>query len=592
MRLFLRCFVSAALLGSASAQLPFDPDEGTSIDWPTGAWGAGNVSRMLAGDFTGDLYRDLVLLEGDDLVLSFGPAVFTWRTHLGTDVDDACVVRNAVQTGFDGLIASDGSGLLRIRIDYSQSNSIVSSAVPNSSSNGWAGAQCLQTLLPASGVPTIVGISADGHSVLRVTNPFGSSPAYGSVASFPSTQVLAVAVVNWDNSGAPDVAVLHDAGLKVYSLAPATVLETYVFAADAGFLVAFKQDGFSKGRLAAVVQPPGVSPELRVFDDDETETDTLGIGSNVIDGAYALAAGDFDGDGSDEIVVAHQDSRFDGPVVFTNLCTSTSGSPCDTFDISNAEVLDLGVSWTTPTPLAKPVLDDLTSDGDLDVAWFQQGDALLRLAENTTKNHTAQFIGIKYSESEVRYDLLDLQGMKRSLFTTFEVPPEPDPEDPPLFAFTPTHILIEEWFEGSEPLELDPVGVLSFIRTYPGPTFQGPVTKDMMLWPIDDLTTGLVHLTIRAIRTESGALVAAGPASTYTIAQGSDAWEYLQTLSFPTSSLTVRSWDLPYFSGSLPNYIDGPFTDQNASEGSGAGKPPRPPPGLDEQEPPKSPIHS
>lgn len=102
MRLLLGCLASALLLGSASAQLPFDPDVGTSIDWPPGAWGADDVTRMLAGDFTGDLYRDLVVLEGDDLILSFGPAVFTWRTLLASGVTDACVVPNAEQAGAAG----------------------------------------------------------------------------------------------------------------------------------------------------------------------------------------------------------------------------------------------------------------------------------------------------------------------------------------------------------------------------------------------------------------------------------------------------------------------------------------------------------
>jgi hypothetical protein len=425
-----------------------------------------------------------------------------------------------------------------------------------------------------------------------------------------SNEILDIAVVNWNGTGAPEVAVLYDEGIKVYNGSP-TPIATIEFDSvdppiptplDGGTLAAFRQDGLAYGRLAAVVEPPSDDPLLCVFDiagypfelyEYDDLSIVIGTTTSVIDGTYALAAGDLDGNNSDEIVVSHVDSSFDGPVVFTNLCTSAGN--CDTFDASSAEVLDLGVSWTTPTPQAKPVLDDLTSDGDLDLAWFQQGDTLLRLAENTTEDHTEQFVGIIPGQSEGRHDSFYNPPLEkaRSLFTAFSGPWLLD-ENP--FAFDPNFILIEEWYEGDYPLELDPVGVEAFSLPYPEQLFQGPVTMDMMLWPIPLLRTGLVHLTIRGVSKDlSGALIAAGPAATYTMANGSAAKEglldRLDDLGLPMFEIAPRAWNLPDFTGSLPAYIVGPFDPNNAVEGVGGGQPPRPPPGPDEIDPPKAPIN-
>jgi hypothetical protein len=411
------------------------------------------------------------------------------------------------------------------------------------------------------------------------------------VATLSNKVIHAIAVVKWNTDTLPEIAVLYNEGLKVYEYSAPSWSEeaNYSFLSDGGCLVAFRQQGLTNGRLAAVIDPPDDDPELRVYDSTEDiEIVPLSVGSQAIFTPYALAAGDFNGDYlSDEIVVAHADSAFDGPVVYTNMC-SVSGPTCDTFDPSHTEVLDLGASWTTPTPQAEPVVDDFTSDGDLDLALFQQGDEILRLAENTRKNHTHQLVEIDDRQSVALYDTTKVC---KSLHTVFTMPSTTSTWG----TYSPTHIVVEEWFEGSVPLMLYPEGAQVFTRAYPGISFQGPVTLDTMLWPTYLMKTGVVHVTIRAVLVLGGQAVAAGPASTCSLAYGDIAVaalvNRLGAQGVATFAIGAQSTNLTEFTGSLPTYAEGPFTNQNATEGSGGGKPPKPPPGLDVQTPPKSPVH-
>jgi hypothetical protein len=608
MRIFPAFVACVALLGGASAQdLPFDSTVGTSLEWKDGSWDEGPVKRVLAGDFTGDLYRDLVLVDGGQIVLAFGPAVFTARSPLGDDgVVDACAIPGKAPSGFDGLVVSDGSGWRAVWIDYTaletESSSVQVEAHTNSD---WARARSLQAIVPSSGAPIVFGLDDIGTRVLRITDPFGTPTAAQFLALNSGVVGQALAVVDWNGSGAPELAVLDDEGLAIYDIASSSspiasfTLATSSAPLQGGMLVAFRQAGQTAQRLAAVIDPAAAAPVLKVFDSVEVETILLKIGTLPVDEPYALAAGKLDDDESDELVVAHRDPDVDGPVIYTNLCTGL-GSSCVTFDCGSAEVAELGLAWTDPSgQSAVPVLDDLTCDGDLDLAWFQehvlvgsQVQRVLRLAEGTRLDHTARYVGVDAEASIVLYDgELDT----RALSVRFVAP-----ASPPTFAAN--KILVEEWYEGgSLPMSLHPVGVQRIKLNYPTTQLQWQTRAGLYLWPEDVPKTGVVHLTIRAARTDpTGKIVEAGPASTHSVGLGEDALIHLGTflegtegpvacgsIDFDLSEYTV----VPPATG-WPDYPDGTFGDpDNGSEGGGGGQPPRPPPSDDDEDPPITPTN-
>ncbi len=583
MRLILGCLAFAVLLGSARAQLPFDPTIGTTIDWPAGSWGGGTVTRVLTGDFTGDLYRDLVLLDGDELVLAFGPAVFTARSPLGDGVVDACALPGAAPGGFDGLFASDILGWRRTWIDYTMQPSVRTSAVVN---EDWAEAQSLQ-LLSTNGPPSVVALDAAGTRVLRLTDPFGS-PSSSEILSLGSVVGLALAVVDWNSAGAPELAVLHDEGLDVYDIAsPSTPIKSFTLASpstplEGGALVAFRQAGRTAGRLAAVIEPAAAPAELWVFDAVEVESGPLETGTPAVavSEPYGLAAGDLDGDESDELVVAHRDPDIDGPVIYSNLCTG-AGSSCVTFDGASADVPSLGIPWTDPSGQeAVPVFDDFTSDGDVDLAWFQQDATLLRLAENTTSDHTEQLVHIRTEDSVVLIDEADEVGLYRARF----LPPAT------ALSFTPNTIWIEQWYQYT-PAEMHGVGVQVLAPAY---STAWSALVPLWLWPVGMPMDGVTHLTIRAALTDTvtGTLLQAGPASVHSIALTVGTASYLdgflalQGVNFQTLPVHFRDLTVPV--GGV--WLDFPLSTfvPQVFEGGGGGSPQHPPP-TDDDDPPVPP---
>jgi len=609
MRLLLGCLASALMLGSASAQsLPLGPTQVTSLDWATGTWGGGSVTRVLSGDFNHDLYRDLVLLDDGDLIQAFGPAVFEFFSPLneGVAIVDACVVPAATTGGFDGIVASDSSGWRTIWIDYSgcTTNPPHGSSCDHVSTTGhsnttWKNARSLQTLKGSSGTPRVVAICENGDHLLQIKDPFGSFDA--SVVLTLPAEGLALASVNWDGTGLPEVAVLHKQGVSVYQLDFASspyydeVFSnslTGLTPLQGGCLVGFRQDSSAQERLAVVVRPASGNAQLQVFDNIEDFEDRIDLAllidddPHIIASPYALAAGDIDGDQADEIVVAHQDGSLEGPVVYDNLCSGWAAN-CDTFDESGAWVADLNLT-TYSGQVANPVLADFTSDGDVDLAWFQQSQDDLLLAENLTVDRTTQHVNVILTQDAVGWDDQELTSV---LSVKFQ-----DPGTTAEFTFEPTHILVEQWYEGSDPLTLDPVGVQAKRIDWPLNSTQWNARKTLFLWPDFVPLSGYLHLTVRAAHFESGVLVAAGPVSIHSVVRGGDdAKAALESHLFPQSGTQVVGFPatkvpLNAYPGTQPKvYDEGPHPGNNASMGGGGGKPPRPPPGG-VVDPPVTPI--
>ena len=198
----------------------FDSETGNTIPWPADTW-TGAVTRMVPCDLTGDLYRDVVVLDGTQLVLAFAPGLFTGRSTLGpSGVSDFCVIPKVTSDGFDCLVVADSVGWRKTWINYPDppaepdGDSVYSAYWPATQNSNWTNAKSLQALIPSTGSPSVVALNAAGSKILLLTNPFGNSP---QTTSFNLAGSLALAAVDWDGNGTPEVAVLRTQSLQVYA---------------------------------------------------------------------------------------------------------------------------------------------------------------------------------------------------------------------------------------------------------------------------------------------------------------------------------------------------------------------------------------
>ena len=199
----MRFALGLALVGwmslPASSQI-FGDDIGHTIPWPTTTlWTGGTVTTMVSGDFTGDLYRDLVLLDGTSLVMAFGPGYFTARSYLESSGIVGVSVVPAAAEGYDALFATTGTGWKKIWIDYPQNPQAQSVQTSSTTNDTWANAFALQTL-PGS-PPTIVGLKSDvaGTSILYLPDPYGT-PGTTTQSDLLDDTGVALALVNWDGT--------------------------------------------------------------------------------------------------------------------------------------------------------------------------------------------------------------------------------------------------------------------------------------------------------------------------------------------------------------------------------------------------------
>lgn len=270
---------------------PFDVDSGRSIPFSSTAWPGGTVTRMLPGDFLGSHYRDLVVLEDDDLTLSFGPAVFTDRTMLASGVSDACSLPGAGLDGADALFAANAAGWATIWIDNSVNPAVQLSATADPE---WVGAWSIARLEGGSGAPAIAALNAAGTKILLVTDPMGAAVS-SQITNLPGL-ARALCAVDIDGNGVSEIGLLHESGVQLWSPAvPSGPLGGFGFGGGivSGSLAAFRQSPGAAERVAVVFERSNGQSDLRVVDLVSSENLALAYGQPPIayGSSYAVAAG-------------------------------------------------------------------------------------------------------------------------------------------------------------------------------------------------------------------------------------------------------------------------------------------------------------
>lgn len=329
-----------------------------------GPLGMADFGKIVAGEFTGDLKLDAVVMDGAQPKLLVAPETFDSALAVPTTANDIAVLRGALSDpDKDCLLTVGAAGLLRHeRLSSSSSWASVTIRGPGTS---WGGARKVAVgQVDGTGPVDIVGVAADGRTVLvEYGNADGTYTAGpGFTAYGPAVQELWL--LNWREgalAGSCEIALCTPAGVEVRSRTgvPFDILAW----SQAPILGAVVTDAGTPLQRLALVTAVNGGDQMLVFGDALTEPPVV-LGTT---GVVSLASGDADGDGDTELFLSlDTENRF-------WMLENEAQNP--TFDPAIVKTFHFGPSGRDPSEnRAGLVPGDFDSDGALDVLAPAQGD--------------------------------------------------------------------------------------------------------------------------------------------------------------------------------------------------------------------------
>ncbi len=345
------------------------------------------LGRAVVGDFTGDRYPDVMIMNGQTPTLVYGPSAFTFvDDHPGTANDLASVVGGG-PSGTDSLLMVNGSGL--VHSWFTHGTGFVTTTLHSSS--GWPGAQRVKVLDDSGGSVDVVAVASNGSNLLVLQDVLGT-PSFPVTVSVGAT-ISDIAVLDFIGNSDPEIAVLIPGALRIYSASGALISST-PHTATGGLLQRFRQAGFWYDRLAFVVTNPSGHQWFGVLDQTSIEP-LYGLGSA---GVVGIAAADVDLDGDDDLVLNHQASYV--MPFLENISTGSPPSGLPSFSFTTSDDIDLGYGvGPAPQQAGQPVLADLNSDTDIDLILPIQEHAVVSSVDSETNGHDqGRRVGVQYVE--------------------------------------------------------------------------------------------------------------------------------------------------------------------------------------------------
>lgn len=510
-RLVLRVVTPLLLLSAAGAtpqHLP-DPFASATPEWNAVDHGEGLTPlEAICEDLTGDHLVDTLYSTQPGLgapAIQYGPGQYQSVFELQTQTRDV-----AALPGGGGFAALTPSGLF-VMTDYEAGTFDVQRVV---SGAPWSTALRL-VLGDADGDGSLdaVALDADESTLLLRKDISG---AQGATSSFTLPHaVLDFLVLEW--GGAPAVAALTRGGLYIRSWdgAPLDEFVGGVFAS--GRLAAYRDSGSSEDRLACLYRAGG-SDYLGVTDAGGA-VDLVALGDI---GAYHVVAGDVDGDGLGDLLVAQRVNHY------VALFPGQGGA--DPF--GPIVPVDLGLGALPASGQAADlVLADFTNDGDLDLYTYVAAAGAYVLLENGSRDSAVESPAI--GEGTYFYSESLTQGQLSVQVTSTDD-----------LAFTPTHIELVVWTQDDLEGTVDAVALEH--ASFPLDA-SGTATVQFSMSEPSLETEKIYHLDVRAVALQGHQVVEAGPSAVWSFATPADTVGEIQDL-YQSSGIPIRIFliDPPY----------------------------------------------
>ena len=355
--------VSMALSTAGLAQQSGQPGSGEPLNqlFP-GLFGQAHFGKVVAGEFTGDLTLDAVVMDDDRARLAIAPETFDSVVDLPGVVHDIAALRGIVESQ-DLVVTVGPAGLAHHRRDYAQSQWV--STTIRDSTTGWVGGSVVRVgELDGAGGLDLVGCSGD--SVL--TELGDGNGGFSSGTSFDSFggAIYDIQLFNFDvetvGPQVDEIALFTPYGVEVYRL-NGTYAGSFAWPASMMHSTVVSSGSGPRERLALVTQQAG-KDWLVLFDTVTTEG-PYDLGQA---GVVALAAADADGDGDSELFLSLTSER--------KLWKLESlGVAIPSYDTIGITKYGYGYSGRDPALNAAGLAPgDFDSDGVLDILAPAQGD--------------------------------------------------------------------------------------------------------------------------------------------------------------------------------------------------------------------------
>lgn len=374
--LFVRSALVLALVAAASpasAQLAPVPEMSHQIALNPAGLGVYRDTEL--GDFDGDGLLDVVTRRNDAIEGLLG--VVALGFSLPEVSPSACFVVRPVTPGADTLVISNGTGLHELSYDVG-SGTWTSAALLTDPSGSQAARDLALRSVASPGDPLVL-VQSDGLSVQLLSTSFSASMGAPELVS--TRPIRRVIPFDLDGDGGDELALLHTDGASVWDSSGTPPNETWTLDSTYSFTVpdvtyfdavAGSAAGSAEEWLACIGKLPNGLNQSVAFVSNGATLSTVGIGQASV---ARFAAGDWNGDGNDDLVLSRRvDER-----VGVALHQGTSWH-----DFAGTLLFEISDTPGASSELnaAQPAVLDLNGDGDVDIALAVQSKRELHMELN------------------------------------------------------------------------------------------------------------------------------------------------------------------------------------------------------------------
>ena len=370
----LVAWTAAVAVAEENPHLAHVPAE-SRIDWTTPKTGV--IGRTTVGDIGSGSGLSAVVIRGGRASCVLSPASHGAMWLIDGVATDAAFVAGIGPAGTDVLAVVSPTGLVLKTYDPDAPDRF---SVESVAAAGWVDAQLVRAGdLDGDGDADLIGVGVDRRTVLTLYNDGANGWLSGASFQVQSDRVVRdLAVIGWTGATPREIAVCSTWGTEIFDPSGVRLWWRRSYQTDNLIAVVREVGGPSPSleRIAMVYRTlNGAKQTVAIADAAGDEDDvTLHVAGAAQLDVVGVAAGDVDGDGDDDLLLAHR-SDHDLRLLY-NLRGAQSGGSFATEPsfayapgtIGVTDAVTIGVPGVAMIEnQAVPVLDDLDGDGMADL---------------------------------------------------------------------------------------------------------------------------------------------------------------------------------------------------------------------------------